>query len=105
MFTRAVLPVLALALAAPQPALAQERPPAECYCRNTQGQRVEMGRTVCLRVDGRSFLARCEMSLNTPMWRETGEDCVLSGLPRPTPGARAQCVQPVAHTTLVHAKV
>jgi len=27
-------------------------------------------------VDGRSYMARCEMSLNVPMWRDTGEGCI-----------------------------
>lgn len=37
-----------------------------------------MGQEICMRVDGRSFTARCEMSFNSPMWRETGAACVFS---------------------------
>jgi len=29
-------------------------------------------------IGGRVYMARCEMSQNTPMWRETGEGCVAS---------------------------
>ena len=51
----------------------------DCYCTDRSGSRVELGETICLTVDGRAFLARCEMSLNVPMWRETGEACVGAG--------------------------
>lgn len=51
-------------------------PGVECYCTDRSGSRVELGQTICLTVDGRAFLARCEMSLNVPMWRNTGDDCV-----------------------------
>jgi hypothetical protein len=37
-----------------------------------------MGQEICMYVDGRSFTARCEMSLNNPMWRETGNSCLSS---------------------------
>ncbi|SNS44528.1 hypothetical protein [Tropicimonas sediminicola] len=75
------LPFLPLLLAA-GPALAEGPGEAgtgiDCYCTDRQGARVELGETICLTVDGRAFLARCEMSLNTPMWRETGDGCVSS---------------------------
>ena len=48
----------------------------ECYCTDKAGARVEMGENRCLSVGGRIFMARCEMSLNVPMWRETGGSCV-----------------------------
>lgn len=48
----------------------------ECYCTDKQGARVELGEQRCMSVNGRLFMARCEMSLNVPMWRETGEGCV-----------------------------
>ena len=41
-----------------------------------------MGETICLSVGGRNFLARCEMSLNVPMWRDIGSDCLGAGLLR-----------------------
>ncbi len=50
----------------------------DCYCTDRSGGRVELGQTICLYVDGRAFMARCEMSLNVPMWRETGESCTTS---------------------------
>ncbi|MCG6883787.1 MAG: hypothetical protein LJE62_08550 [Silicimonas sp.] len=52
----------------------------ECYCTDTQGARVELGETICLFVNGRAFMAQCDMSLNVPTWRETGEGCISSSL-------------------------
>ncbi len=38
-----------------------------CRCRY-QGKYFEQGETVCIRVDGRSRLARCDMALNNSSW-------------------------------------
>lgn len=57
----------------------------ECYCTDTQGARVELGETICLFVDGRAFMAQCQMSLNVPMWREVGKGCLNSFLPQSKP--------------------
>lgn len=51
---------------------------ADCYCTDQTGGRVEMGEVICLHVDGRAFLARCEMSLNNPMWRDLKTGCLSS---------------------------
>ena len=65
-----------------EPALADVTTPGgkviDCYCTDTSGSRVELGESICLFVGGRAFMARCEMSLNVPMWRETGKGCVSS---------------------------
>ena len=50
----------------------------ECYCTDSSGGRIELGESICLFVDGRSFIAKCEMAQNNPIWRDTGEDCVMS---------------------------
>ncbi len=68
----------------------------DCYCTDTNGARVELGEVICLRVDGRDFQARCEMSLNNPMWRDTGQGCMSSRNSLP------QSVGPVLHASLVH---
>lgn len=47
----------------------------DCFCTDTDGQRVEKGDTACLRVGGDEFLARCGMSQNNPAWRKVQEDC------------------------------
>ena len=52
----------------------------ECYCTDTQGARVDLGEQICLVVNGRSFMALCEMSLNVPIWRDTGAGCLSSSL-------------------------
>ncbi len=52
----------------------------ECYCTDTSGGRVELGDSICLFVDGRSFMAQCQMSLNVPMWREVAPSCLSSDL-------------------------
>lgn len=68
----------------------------ECYCTDSQGDRVEMGEMICLRVDGRTFMARCAMSLNVPIWRKVSDGCLSSSLgqtPEPAvdaPGVHAQ---------------
>ena len=55
----------------------------ECFCTDTQGTRVELGEKICLVVDGRAFVAQCDMSLNVPIWRDTGEGCLSSSLGKP----------------------
>ena len=64
------------------PALADVKGPGgkviECYCTDTQGARVEIGDEICLFVDGRAFMALCDMSLNVPIWRDTGAGCLSS---------------------------
>ena len=52
----------------------------ECYCTDRSGARIELGETICLQVDGRMFMAQCQMSLNVPMWREVQEGCLSSSL-------------------------
>ena len=54
----------------------------ECYCTDRSGARVELGETICLHVDGRMFMAQCQMSLNVPMWREVEQGCLSSSLER-----------------------
>ncbi len=52
----------------------------DCYCTDSTGGRVELGETICLHVDGRMFMAQCQMSLNVPMWREVQQGCLSSRL-------------------------
>lgn len=79
---RAILMSLLVA----SPALADVTSPSgktvECYCTDKQRNRVELGETVCLNVDGRMFMAQCQMSLNVPMWREVAQGCLSSSLPQ-----------------------
>lgn len=65
-----------LAVLAVGPAWAQAGKTVDCYCTDSSGGRVEMGERTCLSVGGRQFMATCEMSLNVPIWRDTGESCL-----------------------------
>ena len=82
---RLVAPLLLLAA----PALADVTGPGgkviDCYCTDSKGARVELGEMICLRVDGRMFMAQCQMSLNVPMWREIEEGCLSSQAMSPIP--------------------
>jgi len=68
----------------------------ECYCTDKSGGKVELGETICLQVDGRMFMAQCQMSLNVPMWREVRKGCLSS---------RLQSVDPTLNTLSVDAKI
>lgn len=66
--------LLALLLAAP--ALAGERPRPEDYCTDRNGDRVDLGGLTCIAAGCvPPYLARCEMSLNNPIWRKVQEGC------------------------------
>ncbi|MEP2031113.1 MAG: hypothetical protein ABJI96_20635 [Paracoccaceae bacterium] len=73
----------------------------ECYCTDKSHNRVELGETICLQVDGRMFMAQCQMSLNVPMWREIQEGCLSSGLIS-TPGDGST---PLLETSSVHSNI
>lgn len=49
----------------------------DCKCRNC-GVMFELGETSCLRVDGGSYLARCEMKLNVSSWTRIQEGCPVT---------------------------
>lgn len=75
------LSVLAAILAAPASAdVAAGGREIPCTCRDSHGGVRELGQEVCLVVDGRAFMARCEMALNVTTWRDTGMGCASSGL-------------------------
>lgn len=67
-----------------QPSLADVKTPQgrtiDCYCTDKSGSRIELGQTICLQVDGRMFMAQCQMSLNVPMWREMQQGCLSSSI-------------------------
>ncbi len=72
----------------------------DCFCTDKTGERIELGQSICLNVNGRRFTARCEMSQNVPMWREQQEGCVTSGLIE-----RLQRLKPALNTRSVHTKI
>ena len=77
----------------------------DCYCTNTSGARIELGETICLQVDGRMFMAQCQMSLNVPMWREVQQGCVTSQLELPFSPLGADTLQQPVQTFAVHPEV
>lgn len=74
--------ILIAALLCAAPALADVTGPGgkviDCYCTDRKGGRIELGQTICMQVDGRLFMAQCQMSLNVPMWREVSQGCLSS---------------------------
>ena len=78
--------ILTLTLALPAlPALADATiggKTVDCYCTDKTGSRLELGEMTCLHVDGKMFMAQCQMSLNVPMWRKISDGCLSSVLPR-----------------------
>lgn len=48
-----------------------------CKCRN-RGVMFELGQTSCLKVDGGSYLARCEMKLNVSSWTKVQDGCPVT---------------------------
>jgi hypothetical protein len=48
-----------------------------CKCRN-RGVLFNLGETSCLRVDGTSYLARCEMKLNVSSWTKIQDGCPVT---------------------------
>ncbi|SEK34884.1 hypothetical protein SAMN05421666_1753 [Roseovarius nanhaiticus] len=82
------------------PALAEgvaQTKTVECYCTDKSGSRVELGEMTCLQVDGKMFMAQCQMSLNVPMWRKITDGCLSSSLPHRG--------QPTLHAGLVDAHI
>ena len=100
---RSVLALLASSVTAAGPSVADVAAPGRtipCYCTDTDGERVELGREICLFVDGRAFMARCEMALNNPIWRDIGAGCVSSRLQ-----GGAQARGPVLQARAVDAEI
>ena len=75
---RIVLALFAFAMPAAADVVGPGGKTIDCYCTDTSGARVELGETICLHVDGRMFMAQCQMSLNVPMWREVAVGCMSS---------------------------
>lgn len=77
----------------------------DCYCTDKGGARIELGETICLQVDGRMFMAQCQMSLNVPMWRETQEGCLSSQNTLPFSPLGADVLDQPVQTFGIHPKV
>ena len=69
--------VLALLAAAPaaEAQSARPMPGVEYFCTGANGERYELGEVICITASCQSWMARCDMSLNNPMWRKVSEGC------------------------------
>lgn len=95
-----LIPLIGLGLALAAPAMADglyNGKAVDCYCTDSKGGRVELGESICLHVDGKSFTAQCQMSLNNPMWRKISDGCLSSSL--------REDLQPAVDAPRVHAKI
>lgn len=81
-YAAALLAMLAMAPVAVADVVTPQGKVIDCYCTDSGGNRVELGEQICLQVDGRMFMAQCQMSLNVPMWREIEQGCTSAGLGR-----------------------
>ena len=55
-------------------------PGVEYYCTDSIGVRREIGEVICVAASCQTWMARCEMSLNNPMWRKVQDGCPAAGL-------------------------
>jgi hypothetical protein len=77
----------------------------DCYCTDKGGDRIELGETICLQVDGRMFMAQCQMSLNVPMWREVQEGCLSSKARLPFSPFGASLSDDAVQTFAIHPQI
>lgn len=56
--------------------------PHDYFCTGADGRRHELGEVVCLVNNSCSdtWLAKCDMSLNNPMWRKVQDGCPAASL-------------------------
>ncbi|WFU10228.1 hypothetical protein QA646_05035 [Rhizobium sp. CB3090] len=71
---RHIVSGLSLAVMASTPALAGQ----DCYCKNTDGKLHAVGEVACMTVDGKSYLAQCEMNLNVTSWAKLQDGCPVT---------------------------
>jgi len=52
------------------------------YCTGSDGERFELGEIVCLVNNScsQTWLAKCDLSLNSPMWRKVQDGCPAATL-------------------------
>ena len=84
----AILTALVTATAAsepPQPYPTTEpHPHFHCTCRQRDGSQYELGQITCIRVDGKAYLARCEMFQNVTTWQKIQDGCPVARLSTPS---------------------
>ncbi len=53
---------------------------ATCTCVNKGGALYELGERVCIRVNGKAYLAECQMNLNNTSWQKVADECPIASL-------------------------
>ncbi|AYG58843.1 hypothetical protein QD460_31865 [Rhizobium jaguaris] len=64
----------AIAVIASAPAMAGQN----CYCKNKDGTLHAVGELACMTVDGKSYLAQCQMNLNVTSWSKLQDGCPVT---------------------------
>ena len=54
----------------------------DCYCTDRYGKRHELGATICLTINDRTYQAKCVMAQNNPFWRDQNLGCVTGQGPK-----------------------
>jgi hypothetical protein len=55
--------------------------PYDYYCTGSNGERYELGEVICITASScQVWLAKCDMSLNNPMWRKVQDGCPTASL-------------------------
>ncbi|MDL2400779.1 hypothetical protein [Rhizobium mayense] len=49
-----------------------------CYCKSKDGTLHQVGEIACMNVDGKSYLARCQMNLNVTSWSKLQDGCPVT---------------------------
>lgn len=87
MLSRAMLRILVICIALPNLAYAEGfkhrirdpsvplPKPIEVYCTDANGDRRELGDVICINASCLTWMAKCDMSLNNPMWRKIQDGC------------------------------
>ncbi len=53
---------------------------ADCACKSQRGGIFQLGERTCISVNGKSYLAECEMNLNITSWKKVQDECPLASL-------------------------
>lgn len=71
------LPTLALAEDVPAKTVDLYPPMAgvDYFCTDADGRRLEIGQVICITASCNTWMAKCDMSLNNPMWRKVQDGC------------------------------
>lgn len=62
-------------------AAALSKGPYDYFCTGGNGERYELGQIICITASScQVWLAKCDMSLNNPMWRKVQDGCPVASL-------------------------